>query len=53
MKSGTIKSRIKRLKKEANKITEEKIDELIYNCTLGVENSLKMFEYNRNLKQQK
>lgn len=42
MKSGMIKSRIKNTQKT---LTEEKIENLIYNCTLGVENSLRMFEY--------
>lgn len=47
------KSRIKRLKKEIGTLTEEDIDDLIYNCTFGVENSFRMFEYKRNLKENK
>jgi len=46
-------ARIKKFEKYSKTLTEEKIENLIYNCTLGVENSFRMFEYNRNLKQQK
>lgn len=47
-----MKSRIKKIKKYSKTLAEEKIEDLIYNCRLGVENSLRMFEYNRNLKEQ-
>ena len=46
-------ARIKKIKKYSKTLTEEKIENLIYNCTLGVENSLRMFEYNRNLEEYK
>lgn len=43
----------KQINKGAKKITEEEIDNIIYNCTLGIENSFIMFEYKRNLKENK